>query len=75
MSCFKWFVLFNDCYTRMSWIYMMKYKCNVFQCFQDFHMMVATQFDAKIWILRTDNGTEYINKEFAAYLSEEGILH
>ena len=37
--------------------------------------MIATQFDAKVRIIRTDNGTEYVNKEFAVYLSEEGILH
>ena len=75
VSGFKWFVTFIDCYTRMTWIYMMKHKSEVLRCFQDFHRMVATQFDSKVRILRTDNGAEYVNKEFAAYLSEEGILH
>lgn len=48
---------------------MMKHKSKVLRCFQDFHQMVATQFDAKVRIFRIDNGTEYVNKEFATYLS------
>jgi hypothetical protein len=59
----------------MTWIYMMKHKSEVFRCFQDFYNLVATQFDAKIRILRSDNGTEYVNGEFDAYLSNQGILH
>ncbi|XP_073104417.1 uncharacterized protein [Elaeis guineensis] len=35
----------------------------------------GTQFDVEIKILRSDNGTEYINQEFRAYLQTHGILH
>ncbi|XP_073117115.1 uncharacterized protein [Elaeis guineensis] len=35
----------------------------------------GTQFGVKIKILRSDNGTEYINQEFRAYLQTHGILH
>jgi transposase InsO family protein len=59
----------------MTWIYMMKHKSEVIKCFQDFHKMVNTQFSKKIQIIRSDNGTEYINNEFEAYLSEQGIVH
>jgi hypothetical protein len=69
----KWFVTFIDCF--MTWIYMMKHKSEVIKCFQDFHKMVNTQFSKKIQIIRSDNGTEYINNEFEAYLSEQGIVH
>ena len=37
--------------------------------------MVCTQFDTKIKILRTDNGTEYLNHTFDAYLESYGIVH
>lgn len=37
--------------------------------------MIATQFDAKILILRTDNGREYVNCEFQDYLAENGIIN
>ena len=75
MNGAKWFVTFIDCFTRMTWIYLMKQKSEVLKCFQDFHKMVTTQFNGKVQILRSDNGTEYINNEFKAYLSEQGMLH
>jgi transposase InsO family protein len=28
-----------------------------------------------VQVLRTDNGTEYLNTTFGAFLSEQGILH
>lgn len=71
----KWFVTFIDCFTRMTWIYMMKHKNEVIKCFQDLHKMVNTQFNAKVRILRFDNGTEYGKSEFESYLSEQGMLH
>jgi len=47
VSGFKGFVTFIDCYTRMTWIYMIKGKNEVFQCFQDFHKLVANQLNAR----------------------------
>jgi hypothetical protein len=37
--------------------------------------LVANQFNARIQIIRTDNGKEYVNNDFGAYLSEHGIIH
>jgi transposase InsO family protein len=34
-----------------------------------------TQYNAHVKIVRTDNGTEYVNKLFDEYLSSFGILH
>ena len=36
---------------------------------------MGTQFSAKIKILYSDNGTEYINQKFRAYLHTHEILH
>ena len=75
LSGSRWFVTFIDCCTRMTWVYLLKAKSEVFSCFQLFHKMICTQFDTKIKILRTDNGTEYMNKNFDAYLESNGIIH
>ncbi|WVZ95817.1 hypothetical protein U9M48_041533 [Paspalum notatum var. saurae] len=75
LSGFKGFVTFIDCYTRMTWVYMLRGKHEVLRCFQDFHKLVANQFNAKVRILRTDNGKEYVNNDFGAYLSDNGIIH
>ena len=37
--------------------------------------MVQRQFNAKIQILRTDNGKEYFNSILVHYLSQQGIVH
>jgi len=47
----------------------------VLKCFKDFCASIKNQFDAHVKIIRTDNGTEYVNNEFKSYLSAEGILH
>jgi hypothetical protein len=75
LSSYRWFVTFINCYTRLTWVYLIKVKSAVFSCFQSFHKMIYTQFDAKVKILRTDNETEYMNCGFKAYLDSYGILH
>lgn len=71
----KYFVTFIDCYTRMTWIYLLRHKDEVFECFQNFYAYVSTQFKVQVHMLRTDNGTEYVNKRFGTFLSEKGIMH
>ena len=66
---------FIDDYTRMTWLYLLKHKDDVFSVFQSFHTMIQTQFSAKIQILRFDNGSEYVNKKFQDYFATHGLLH
>lgn len=75
MSGAKYFVTFIDCYSRMTWLYLMKNKYEVLECFKDFYACVKNQFNAHVQIIRTDNGTEYVNTKFGSFLSKEGILH
>ena len=75
VSNIRWFVTFvNDC-TKMTWLYLLKCKDEVFDVFCIFHAMVHNQFSAKIWILRSDNGGEYVNNTFSAFFHRNGILH
>jgi transposase InsO family protein len=71
----RWFVTFVDDCTRMTWLYVMKHKHDVFNIFQMFHTLIQTQFSAKIRILRSDNGGEYVNQEFNRYFQTHGIVH
>ena len=75
MSGVRWFVIFVDDCTRMTWLYLMKNKNEVFSVFRSFHEMVKTQFSATIRILRFDNGGEYMNREFRNYFIHHGLLH
>ncbi|KAJ7954402.1 Retrovirus-related Pol polyprotein from transposon TNT 1-94 [Quillaja saponaria] len=75
LSGYKWFVTFIDCFSRTTWVYLLRAKNEVFTCFQMFHKLVCTQFDGKVKILRSDNGTEYTEGNFQKYLRDHGIMH
>lgn len=66
---------FIDGFSRCTWLYLLKHKSEVFSGFKDFHSMVRNQYGVSVKILRSDNGTEYISKEFGVYLSYHGIIH
>jgi Integrase core domain/GAG-pre-integrase domain len=72
---YKYFVSFIDCFSRVTWLYLMKNKSDVFACFKDFHKGIQTQYGAVVNVLRSDNGTEYTNREFGEYLSSQGIQY
>jgi hypothetical protein len=69
----RWFVTFIDDHTRLCWVYLMKDKSEVSNIFQCFSKMIETQFDTKISISRSDNGTEYFNKNLKEFLQHKGI--
>lgn len=60
---------------RMTWLYMLQHKDDVLSVFRSFHAMIQTQFSTKINILCSDNGGEYVNKEFQAYFQLHGHIH
>lgn len=69
---FSYYVSFVDMYNRYTWIYFLKNKSEVVQCFLNFHQMVEVQFGHSIKMLQTDGG-EYrvLSKE----LSRLGVQH
>ena len=72
---FKYFVTFIDDFTRITWIYVMKFKSELFEMFKDFQNLVTTHYSSKISILRSDNGSEYLSNKMSQFLSSCGILH
>ena len=58
---FRYFVIFVDDCTRMTWIYFLKHKSEVFDKFILFFKLVQTQFQTTIKTLRSDNGREFVN--------------
>ena len=71
----KWFVSFIDDCSRVTWIFFMKDKAEVAQLFQNFYRMVQTQFGKTIKRLRSDNGTEYVNRNMSEFLQKHGVIH
>jgi transposase InsO family protein len=74
-SGFRWFVIFIECCSRVTWLFLMHSKSEVPKYFQNFHRMVETQYGKRVKILRSDNDTEYTNKSMQDFLRSEGIIH
>ncbi|KAG8473256.1 hypothetical protein CXB51_035233 [Gossypium anomalum] len=64
---FLYYVLFVDMYSRYTWVYFLKSKVEVFQCFLQFNQMVRVQFGGSIKMLQSDWEGEYrsLSKELA----------
>lgn len=43
--------------------------------FKEIFCLIENQFDAKIKKFRSDNGTEFVNKKFATFFKDNGIIH
>ena len=53
----------------------MKNKSEVFNKFKEFELITTNECDCSIGTLQTDNGGEYLSKEFESYLQSRGIHH
>jgi histone deacetylase 1/2 len=69
----KYYVSFIDDYSKFTWIYLLKYKSEVFQKFHDFQQLVERQFDRKIIAVQTDWGGEY--EKLNSFFTKIGISH
>ncbi|KAL0289501.1 UNVERIFIED_CONTAM: Retrovirus-related Pol polyprotein from transposon TNT 1-94 [Sesamum radiatum] len=71
---FSYFITFTDDHSRYGYVYLMRYKSEVFERFKEFRLEVENQTGRKIKTLRSDRGGEYLSGEFLDYLKENGIL-
>jgi hypothetical protein len=75
MNGYKYFVTFIDCFSYITWIYLMKNMSEVFDYFKDFHRSIQTQYGTVVKVLRSNNGTKYTNRISRKYLSIQLIHH
>lgn len=71
----RYYVTFIDDFTRKIFVYVIKNKNQVYDCFLKFKNFVENQTSKKIKILRSDNGTEYVNSKFQTLCATSGIQH
>ena len=69
----RYFVTFIDDLSRYGAVYFIKEKNQVLSCFKEYVSMVERQTGQKVKTLRSDNGTEYVNKDFDFFLKNTGI--
>jgi len=68
-----YFVTFIHDHSRKIWIYFLKVKDEVFDCFREFKALVENMTGKKIKVLHSDNGGEYMEKYITDFSTKEGI--
>jgi transposase InsO family protein len=71
----RYFVSFDDEYSRFMWLYVIKSKSAAFSVFVKFKSLVEKQSGSSIKILRTNGGGEYTSTEFQDFCETNGIVH
>ena len=68
----KYFLTIVDDFSRFTWLVLLKGKHEAMRQVKNFVAYVETQFNAKIKVLRSDNGPEFTLADFYA---SKGIVH
>lgn len=56
-----------------EWLIFIKHKTDVLDRFKIYNAKIKTKFERSIKYLHVDNGTEYCNDDFKAYINKEAI--
>nr|GFC16551.1 retrovirus-related Pol polyprotein from transposon TNT 1-94 [Tanacetum cinerariifolium] len=62
-------------YSRYTWTLFIRSKDETPEVLKDFFMMIQRNLQALVITVRTDRGTEFLNKILNAFFKEEGIEH
>ncbi|CAI7902653.1 unnamed protein product [Closterium sp. NIES-54] len=72
----EYFLTIVDVYTRMTWVYVLSKKSDMAETVKtDWLPMVERQQDRLVKAIRTDQGGEFLSKDFGLWLKKNGIRH
>lgn len=71
----KYFLIMKDYYSHYRCIYFLKKKDEVGEKIESFVKFTSVQVNLTIKVLRTDNGTKFVNKRLAKLFADNGIHH
>ncbi|GJW84718.1 retrovirus-related pol polyprotein from transposon TNT 1-94 [Tanacetum coccineum] len=71
----KYILVIVDEYSRYTWTLFLRSKDETPEVLKDFITMIQRNLQAQVISVRTDRGTEFLNKTLHAYFKEEGIEH
>jgi transposase InsO family protein len=64
-----------DDYSRLTWVYFLRDKSNIFETFKSFAILAQNQFEFDIKKVRNGNGLELKNARIDEYCDDKGIKH
>nr|GEU32431.1 hypothetical protein [Tanacetum cinerariifolium] len=71
----KYVLVIVDDYSTYTWTHFLRSKDETPEVLIDFFRLVQRGLHAQVRNVRTDNGTEFLNKTLHAYFAAEGINH
>ncbi|GJT36298.1 putative ribonuclease H-like domain-containing protein [Tanacetum coccineum] len=71
----KYILVIVDDYSRYTWTLFLRSKDETPEVLKDFLIMIQQNLQALVISVRTDRGTEFLNKTLHAFFKEEGIEH
>nr|GEU50430.1 hypothetical protein [Tanacetum cinerariifolium] len=71
----KYILVIVDDYSRYTWTLFLRFKDETPEVLKEFLTMVQRNLQAPVITLRTNRGTEFLNKTLNAFFKEEGIEH
>ena len=71
---YSYFITFMKDLSRFGYVYLMKYKFEAFDKFNEYQCMVEKQTEKSMKVLRSDRRGEYLSSEFFDHLKSKGIL-
>nr|GEX63963.1 hypothetical protein [Tanacetum cinerariifolium] len=71
----KYILVIVDDYSRYTWTLFLRSKDEMPKVLKDFLTMIQRSLQAPVITVRTDRGTEFLNKTLNAFFKEEGIEH
>lgn len=73
-QCHYFLTIVED-FSRCTWFFLFSHKTQVFKLIQQFLLYVKNQFSKVVKVLRSDNGTKFVNGELQTFLTSLGIVH
>lgn len=61
--------------SKTTWIFLLSDKSMVSSNIKNFMTYVENQFNTSIKVIRSNNGSEFLNKDLQAWLSVKGVVH
>nr|GEU50539.1 hypothetical protein [Tanacetum cinerariifolium] len=71
----KYIMVIVEDYSRYTWTLYLRSKDETLEVLREFLMMIQRNLQAPVITVRTDRGTEFLNKTLNAFFKEEGIEH
>ena len=72
---FRYFIIFVDDYSRVTYLYLLKERFELYSIFKSFYMEKKTQFNASLRIFWSNNAREYFHTSLSQFFDDHGIIH